>query len=86
MVVVLAVVKIMVILEDQEVEVKLLQMQDVVMMVVLIPQKVISEVIELLVLEEVEVVELAVLVLLLILIHKLVQLVVMVDQVFQMIF
>ena len=86
MVVVLAVVKIMVILEDQEVEVKLLQMQDVVMMVVLIPQKVISEVIEVWALEEVAVAELAVLVLLLILIHKLVQLVVMVDQVFQMIF
>jgi len=85
-VVVLAVVKIMVILEDQEVEVKLLQMQDVVMLVVLIPQKVISEVIEVWALEEVAVAELAVLVLLLILIHKLVQLVVMVDQVFQMIF
>ena len=86
MVVVLVVVKIMVILEDQEVEVKLLQMQDVVMLVVLIPQKVISEVIEVWALEEVAVAELAVLVLLLILIHKLVQLVVMVDQVFQMIF
>jgi hypothetical protein len=85
-VVVLEVVKIMVILEDQEVEVKLLQMQDVVMLVVLIPQKVISEVIEVWALEEVAVAELAVLVLLLILIHKLVQLVVMVDQVFQMIF
>ena len=84
MVVVLVVVKIMVILEDQEVEVKLLQMQDVVTLVVLIPQKVIWEVIEVWVLEEVAVVELAVLVLLLILIHKLVQPVVMVDQVFQM--
>tara|TARA_R110001606_G_scaffold244036_2_gene391905 strand:+ start:88 stop:348 length:261 start_codon:yes stop_codon:yes gene_type:complete len=83
-VVVLVVVKIMVILEDQEVEVKLLQMQDVVTLVVLIPQKVIWEVIEVWVLEEVAVVELAVLVLLLILIHKLVQPVVMVDQVFQM--
>ena len=84
MVVVLVVVKIMVILEDQEVEVKLLQMQDVVTLVVLIPQKVIWEVIEVWVLEEVAVVELEVLVLLLILIHKLVQPVVMVDQVFQM--
>ena len=81
---VLVVVKIMVILEDQEVEVKLLQMQDVVMLVVLIPQKVIWEVLEVLVLEEVEAVELAVLVLVLILIHQLVQPVVMVDQVFQM--
>ena len=81
---VLVVVKIVVILEDQEVEVKLLQMQDVVTLVVLIPQKVIWEVIEVWVLEEVAVVELAVLVLLLILIHKLVQPVVMVDQVFQM--
>ena len=84
MVAVLEVVKIMVILEDQEVEVKLLQMQDVVMLVVLIPQKVIWEVLEVWVLEEVEAVELAVLVLVLILIHKLVQQVVMVDQVFQM--
>ena len=84
MVVVLVVVKIMVILEDQVVEVKVLQMQDVVTLVVLIPQKVIWEVLEVLVLEEVEAVELAVLVLVLILIHQLVQPVVMVDQVFQM--